>query len=73
METTDVSVDSWLLTSEAQTVARRETDPASAVRVLDLWGWLAGVSFDSRRVTDSVTRAIDSLQGERRFIRSAKS
>ena len=61
METTDVSVDSWLLTSEAQAVARRETDPASAVRVLDLWGWLAGVSFDSRRVTDSVTRAIDSL------------
>jgi uncharacterized membrane protein YccC len=60
METTDVSVDSSLLTSEAQVVARRETDPASAVRVLDLWGWLAGVSFDSRRVAESITRAIDS-------------
>jgi hypothetical protein len=60
METTNVSVDSWLLTSEAQAVARRETDPASAVRVLDLWGWLAGVSFDSRRVAESITRATDS-------------
>ena len=59
-ETTE-DVDAWMLTSEAQAVARRETDPASAVRVLDLWGWLAGVSFDSRRVTESVTRAIDSL------------
>ena len=63
-ETTE-DVDAWMSTSEAQAVARRETDPASAVRVLDLWGWLAGVSFDSRRVTESVTRAIDSLQGER--------
>jgi hypothetical protein len=60
LETTGVSVASWLLTSEAQAVARRETDPASAVRVLDLWGWLAGISFDSRRVAESVTRAIDS-------------
>jgi hypothetical protein len=63
-ETTE-DVDAWMSTSAAQAVARRETDPASAVRVLDLWGWLAGVSFDSRRVTESVTRAIDSLQGER--------
>ena len=58
-ETTE-DVDAWMMTSEAQAVARRETDPASAVRVLDLWGWLAGVSFDGRRVTESVTRAIDS-------------
>ena len=58
--TTDVPVDSWLLTSEAQAVVRRETDPASAVRVLDVWGWLAGVSFDSRSVTKGLTHAIDS-------------
>ena len=58
-ETTE-DVDAWMMTSEAQAVARRETDPASAVRVLDLWGWLAGVSFDGRRVTESVTRAIAS-------------
>ena len=58
-ETTE-DVDAWMMTSDAQAVARRETDPASAVRVLDLWGWLAGVSFDGRRVTESVTRAIDS-------------
>src|SRR5688572_20909542 len=50
----------WMSTSEAQAVARRETDPASAIRVLDLWGWLEGVSFDSRRVTESITSAIDS-------------
>jgi MFS family permease len=57
-------VDAWMMTSEAQAVARRETDPASAVRVLDLWGWLAGVSFDSRRMREIVTRAIDPLEGE---------
>jgi uncharacterized membrane protein YccC len=50
----EVSVDGWMSTSEGREVARRETDPASAVRVLDLWGWLTGVSFDSRRVADSV-------------------
>ena len=53
-------MDAWMSTSEAQAVANRENDPASAVRVLDLWGWLAGVSFDSRRVTESITSAIDS-------------
>ena len=53
-------MDAWMSTSEAQAVARRENDPASAVRVLDLWGWLAGVAFDSRRVTESITSAIDS-------------
>ena len=57
----EVSVDGWMSTSEGREVARREIDPASAVRVLDLWGWLTGVSFDSRRVAQSVTRAIDSL------------
>ena len=59
-KTADVSVDSWLSTSEAHEVARRQTDPASAVRVLDIWGWLAGVSSDSRRVADGLTRAADS-------------
>jgi uncharacterized membrane protein YccC len=53
----EVSVDGWMSTSEGREVARRETDPASAVRVLDLWGWLTGVSFDSRRVADSVIQA----------------
>jgi uncharacterized membrane protein YccC len=56
----EVSVDGWMSTSEGREVARREIDPASAVRVLDLWGWLTGVSFDSRRVTENVTRSIDS-------------
>ena len=50
----EVSVDGWMSTSEGREVARRETDPASAVRVLDLWGWLTGLSFDSRRVAESV-------------------
>jgi len=54
---TEVSVDGWMSTSEGREVARREIDPASAVRVLDLWGWLTGVSFDSRRVADSVIQA----------------
>ena len=53
----EVSVDGWMSTSEGREVARREIDPASAVRVLDLWGWLTGVSFDSRRVADSVIQA----------------
>ena len=56
----EVSVDGWMSTSEGREVARREIDPASAVRALDLWGWLTGVSFDSRRVTENVIRAIDS-------------
>jgi len=59
-EAADVSVDAWMSTNDAQEVARREIDPVVAVRVLDLWGWLTGISFDSRRVTDSITRAIDS-------------
>jgi uncharacterized membrane protein YccC len=60
LKTADVSVDSWMSTSEAHEVARRQTDPASAVRVLDIWGWLAGVSSDSRRVADGVTNAAES-------------
>ena len=58
-KTTDVSVDAWMSTSAAQEVARRQIDPAGAVRVLDLWGWLTGVSFDSRRVAHSVTSVVD--------------
>ena len=52
---TEMSVDGWMSTSEGREVARREIDPAGAVRVLDLWGWLTGVSFDSRRMAASVT------------------
>jgi uncharacterized membrane protein YccC len=59
----DVSVDSWLSTNDAREVVRRQTDPAAAVRVLDIWGWLAGVSFDSRRVSAGVTRVPDSASG----------
>jgi hypothetical protein len=55
----DVSVDAWMSTSAGQEVARRQIDPASAVRVLDLWGWLRGVSFDSRKVAHSVTGVVD--------------
>jgi Fusaric acid resistance protein-like len=55
-DTTDVSLNAWMSTSDAREVARREIDPAGAVRVLDLWGWLAGISFDSRRVAQSVTQ-----------------
>jgi hypothetical protein len=62
-ETVDVSVDSWLSTSEAHEVARRQTDPASAVRVLDIWGWLAGVSSDSRRVAQGITHASNGDYG----------
>jgi uncharacterized membrane protein YccC len=54
------SVDSWLVTSEAREVAHRDADPASSIRVLDIWGWLAGMSFDSRRTAASVTSAADS-------------
>jgi len=56
----EFSVDSWLVTSEAREVAHRDADPASSVRVLDIWGWLAGMSFDSRRTAASVTSAADS-------------
>jgi uncharacterized membrane protein YccC len=56
----DISVDSWLSTNEAREVARRQSDPAAAVRVLDIWGWLAGVSFDGRRVAAGVSRTADS-------------
>ena len=59
-KTTDASEESWIVTSGARVMAGRQTHPAAAVRVLDIWGWLAGISFDSRRVTDSVTRAVDS-------------
>jgi uncharacterized membrane protein YccC len=48
------SVDSWLSTNDAREVATRQPDPAAAVRVLDIWGWLAGVSFDGRRVAAGV-------------------
>jgi uncharacterized membrane protein YccC len=54
------SVYSWLSTDDARQVARREPDPAAAVRVLDIWGWLAGVSFDGRRVAADVTSPADS-------------
>ncbi|HEX6758482.1 MAG TPA: hypothetical protein VF086_08725 [Propionibacteriaceae bacterium] len=60
VKTTDASEESWILTSAARVMAGRQTDPSVAVRLLDVWGWLAGVSFDSRRVTDNITRAIDS-------------
>ena len=54
------SVDSWLSTNDAEEVVSRQPDPAAAVRVLDIWGWLAGVSFDGRRVVAGVTRAADA-------------
>lgn len=56
----EFSVDSWLSTHDAQEVASRRPDPAAAVRVLDIWGWLAGVSFDGNRVAADVTSAADS-------------
>jgi uncharacterized membrane protein YccC len=59
----DTSVDSWLSTNDAREVARRQSDPAAAVRVLDIWGWLAGVSFDGRRVAAGVKTATDSAGG----------
>jgi uncharacterized membrane protein YccC len=52
-----LSVDSWISTSGGREVARRQIDPAAAVRILDVWGWLAGVSFDSRRIADGLRRA----------------
>jgi uncharacterized membrane protein YccC len=59
-KTADPAVESWVSTDAAREVLRRQADPASAVRVLDIWGWLAGVSFDSRREIDRLTRVADS-------------
>ncbi|MFL6047583.1 MAG: FUSC family protein [Propionibacteriaceae bacterium] len=50
------SVDSWMSTSEAREVVSRQPDSVSAVRVLDIWGWLEGVSFGSRRVADEISK-----------------
>jgi uncharacterized membrane protein YccC len=61
--TANTSLDSWMSTSDARAVIRRQPDPAAAVRVLDIWGWLAGVSFDGRRVAVGVTSAPDSHSG----------
>jgi uncharacterized membrane protein YccC len=55
----DPAVESWVSTDAAREVIRRQADPVSAVRVLDIWGWLTGVSFDSRREMDRLTRAAD--------------
>jgi len=52
---TDDSVDSWMSTTEAREVVSRQPDPASAIRVLDIWGWLEGISFGSRRVADEIS------------------
>jgi uncharacterized membrane protein YccC len=59
-ESAEVSTDSWLATSDGRAVTRRQIDPAAAVRVLDLWGWLTGVAFDGRRVAKSLRRASES-------------
>jgi hypothetical protein len=56
----DPAVESWVSTDAAREVIRRQADPVSAVRVLDIWGWLTGVSFDSRREMDRLTRAAGS-------------
>ncbi|HET6759916.1 MAG TPA: FUSC family protein [Propionibacteriaceae bacterium] len=56
----EFSVDSWLATNDAREVTSRQRDPAAAVRVLDVWGWLAGVSFDGRQVAAAVTSAAHS-------------
>jgi hypothetical protein len=56
----DPAVESWVSTDAAREVIRRQADPASAVRVLDIWGWLTGISFDSRREMDRLTRTADS-------------
>jgi len=56
----EFTVDSWLSTNDAREVASRQRDPAAAVRVLDVWGWLAGVSFDGRQVAAAVTSAARS-------------
>ena len=53
-------VNSWLSTNDAREVASRQRDPAAAVRVLDVWGWLAGVSFDGRHLAAGVTSAAKS-------------
>jgi uncharacterized membrane protein YccC len=52
---TDDSVDSWMSTTEAREVVSRQPDPASAIRVLDIWGWLEGISFGSRRVAGEIS------------------
>jgi MFS family permease len=59
----DPAVESWVSTDAAREVIRRQAYPASAVRVLDIWGWLTGVAFDSRREMDRLTRAADSRRG----------
>jgi uncharacterized membrane protein YgaE (UPF0421/DUF939 family) len=59
----DPAVESWVSTDAARDVIQRQADPASAVRVLDIWGWLTGVAFDSRREMDRLTRAADSRRG----------
>ena len=56
----DPAVESWVSTDAARDVIRRQSDPVSAVRVLDIWGWLTGVSFDSRRETDRLTQTTHS-------------
>jgi uncharacterized membrane protein YccC len=53
----DTAVEAWVSTDAAREVIRRQADPASAVRVLDIWGWLTGVAFDSQREMDRLTRA----------------
>ena len=53
-------------------MARREIDPASAVRVLDLWGWLTGVSFDSQVVGQCHSGTQRPITGELSFNRQAQ-
>jgi hypothetical protein len=57
--TADVPVESWVSTDAAREVVRRQTDPVSAVRVLDIWGWLTGISFDTRRETYRLMHTVD--------------
>ena len=59
-EAADSAVESWVSTDAARDVIRRQSDPASAVRALDIWGWLTGVSFDSRREMDRLAQTSDS-------------
>ena len=54
---TALSVDSWISTRDGREVVRRAIDPAAAVRALDLWGWLSGVTFDGRRVAAELSKA----------------
>jgi hypothetical protein len=56
----DPAVESWVSTDAARDVIRRQSDPVSAVRVLDIWGWLTGVSFDSRREMGRLTQTTHS-------------